>query len=117
MKRTGLILIITLLYCNSVWAANYFRDRTITGVGITYQGDKSVLMFTIDGSMEGQPTCATTNRLALDSSAPHYKEMVALVMAAYAKKDQKVDVYATTTCNYFNNAQDVLALKAGDMIF
>ena len=53
--------------------------------------------------------------LALDSSAPHYKDTVALVMAAYTTKVNTIDVYVTDSCNYFNNAQDINSVKAGSM--
>jgi len=100
---------------NSVFAVSYYRDRTITGVGIYYAGDKSVLLIDIDGSKAGMPTCASTARLAINSSAPHYKEMVSIAMAANISGQNTVDVYVTGTCDYYGNAQDILGIKMGTM--
>lgn len=119
MKKLISLMMVAVFFSSSVSAANsYYRERTITGISITYSGDKSVLMVSISGSLEGMPDCAkATNRLAIDSSNPHYKEIVSLATAAYVSKDKLTDFYVIDTCNFFGNAQDIYAIKMGTMAF
>ena len=107
---------LTLLFISSnAFAGSYYRDRTITGVGIYYVGDESVLLIDISGAKTGIPACANSKRLAINSSAPHYKEMVSIAMAANVSGQKTVDIYVTDTCRYYGNAQDILGIKMGIM--
>ena len=115
MIRTLFAFMMVIFVSNSVSAASYYRDRTITGVGIYYAGNESVLLIDIDGSKAGMPTCASSARLAINSTAPHYKEMVSLAMAANVSSQNTIDVYVTESCDYYSNAQDILGIKMGTM--
>ena len=65
-------------------------------------GNNSVFFFTVKnaGYQAAFPECANTQRFAVNSTAPHYKELVAQILAAYSTKDPKLDVYFEDTCNY-----------------
>jgi len=115
MLKKLLVSLSFFIVCESALAADYYRDRVITGVGIYHQGGESVLLIDISGTKDALPTCASSGRLAISSSAPHYKETVALAMAAKISGDTAVAVYVTGTCNYFGNAQDILGVKMGDI--
>ena len=119
MKPSKVIMLLVCLMMSEAVIADafYYRNRTITGVGVYYTGDKSLLLFSISGPLDGKPSCAATNRMAISSSAPQYKEIVSLVMTAYATKDSKVDVYVTDSCKHWGNAQDILGVKMGDMVW
>ena len=119
-KLISLLMVITFLSSSVSDGNSYYKVRTITGVSITYVGDKSVLMVAISGALDAIPNCAKEQgleRLAIDSSNPHYKEIVALVMAAYVSKDKSIDFYVTDTCNFFPHTQDIFAVKMGTMPF
>ena len=117
MKKCISILIFFSITCSSVFANNshYYRGRTIIGAGISFSGDKSILLIDIDGDTSGMPSCAVTGRFAISSSAPHYKEMVSIAMTAYASAQKSVDLYVSNTCNHFGNAQDLIGIKMGIM--
>ncbi|WP_325892217.1 hypothetical protein [Grimontia sp. NTOU-MAR1] len=112
MKRIAIITIL-FLFCSSVSAASYFRARTIIGAGIYYSENRSILMIDISGDKSGMPQCASTRRLAISSTAPHYKEMVTIAMTAYTSQQNNVDIYVSDTCNHWGNAQDILGIKMG----
>lgn len=118
MKRI-LPTITILLIGSSLFADTYFRDRTITGAGVYYTAlGKSVLFITLDGDNSTMKDCGkTTNRFAINSSLPHFKEIVSLVLNAYVSKENKVDILAGEDCTYFPNAQDFTAIKVGNMMF
>ena len=115
MKKHTILLIAVILFSNSVSAVEYLRNRTITGVGVTYSGDKSVLLITVDGEKTGMPACAVTGRFGIDSSSPHYKEMVSLAMTAYASKQNTVDIAVVSSCNYHANSRDMIGIKMGSI--
>ncbi len=72
MNKIILIILTMSVLSSNAFAGSYYRDRTITGVGIYYVGDKSVLLIDIDGAKTGMPACASTGRLAINSSAPPF---------------------------------------------
>ncbi|MBA6233641.1 MULTISPECIES: hypothetical protein [unclassified Colwellia] len=110
-----IITIASLMIINSVSAAEYFRERTIVGAGVYYSGTKSILFVDIDGDKSTMSSCATTKRFAIDSNTPNFKEMVSIVMTAYATGEESVDLIVNTTCNHWGNAQDLLGIKIGKM--
>ncbi|NOU52328.1 hypothetical protein HG263_17515 [Pseudoalteromonas sp. JBTF-M23] len=116
MKRM-LIVILGLLMCKNVFAADYYRGRTIIGVGVYSTGSNSILLIDVDGDKSGLPACAATKRFAISSTAPHYKEVMSLAMTAYAKQDNTVDIRVLNSCGYFVNAADILGIKTGVMPF
>ena len=113
--RKLVLLLVGVLFFNSASAAEYFRGRTITGVGVFYSGAKSILFITIDGDKSSMSPCANSKRFAIDSNTPNFKEMVSAAMTAYATKDKKVDLIVNKTCNHWGNSQDLLGIKIGDM--
>jgi hypothetical protein len=112
MKKI-IIMIASMLIIDSVYAADYFRERTIVGAGVYYSGSKSILFVDIDGDKSGMSSCATTKRFAIDSSTPNFKEMVSIAMTAYATGEKSVDLIVNTTCNHWGNSQDLLGIKIG----
>ena len=117
MKKIYLFLVsfILLLFSNVLIANTYFRNTKILAAGIYYSGDRSILLINFEGHNTTMASCATTKRFAISSSAPHYKEMVSLVMTAYVSGQTSVDVYASDTCNHWGNAQDIRGIKMGPM--
>lgn len=116
MKSKILSALVILLFCSNAFSANGFlRGRTITGVGIHYVGSNSLLLININGDKSSMIPCASTGRLAINSTSPHYKELVSLVFAAYLSGQNNVDIYVADTCNYFGNAQDIISIKVGDI--
>jgi len=115
MQKYVSLLIISIFFCSSVSATNYYRERTIIGAGISIVGGKSLLFIDIAGDKSGMPACAVTRRFAINSSAPHYKEMVSIAMTAYASDQKTVDLHVADTCNYYGNAQDLIGIKIGNM--
>ncbi len=116
IKKTLIIAAIFLLSIES-FAESYYRNRTILGAGVYYVGSHSVLMFTVDGDKSNMVSCAGTKRFAINSSAPHYKELVSIVLTAYTSGQNNVDVYATESCTYIGNAQDILGVKMGEIVW
>jgi hypothetical protein len=111
------IILIALLFgfCANANADHYYRNVTITAAGIYGSGGKSILFVDFIGDKAGMTTCAITRRLAIDSGAPQFKEMVAIALMAYAKADTKVDILVNDSCNYWGNAEDIAGIKMGDM--
>ena len=107
--------LVMTLQSSSANANQYFRERTITGVGVYTQGGVSILLFKISGDLTGIAPCAITGRFAINSSSPNYKEVVSVVLSAYHSKENKVDLNVSPSCNSFGNAQDVVGVKIGDM--
>ena len=110
-----LVFMIVILFSSNSFSASYLRDRVITGVGITYEDGKSVLLLTVDGAKTNIPACAATGRFGINSSSPHYKEMVSLVLTAYASKQKTVDIAVVESCNYHHNSQDMVGIKMGSI--
>ena len=107
-------LLLQLLSCVSqVSAAHYYRNVTITGTGIYGSGANSVLFVDFSGSKTDMTACATTQRLAISSTAPQYKEMVSIAFIAYVKQDSKVDILVNESCVHWSNAEDMLGIKMG----
>ncbi|MGF1863697.1 hypothetical protein L4D15_00260 [Enterovibrio norvegicus] len=114
--RKIIAFLILVLFCSSLSAASsYYRSRTIVGAGIYFDGAKSILIIDINGAKPGLPSCATTNRLAISSTAPHYKEIVSIVMTAYTSNQNNVDIFVTDTCEHWGNSQDILGVKMGSI--
>ena len=103
------------LYVPDTQAAEYFRGRTIIGAGVFVYGDKSILLVDISGDKSNMPACASTGRFAIDSSSPGFKETVAVVMTAYTKGDNNVDLITNSSCTSWGNAQDLSGIKIGTM--
>ncbi|MFY2509445.1 hypothetical protein ACN3E9_14495 [Vibrio pectenicida] len=116
MKKV-LFILGSLFITTSVMAADYYRNKTIVGAGIYYNGGNSILFIDIDGDKSGMPACASSGRLAIDSTAPNFKEMVSFALTAYTSKQNSVDIYVTPTCNYWSNSQDIKGIKIGSMPF
>jgi hypothetical protein len=114
MKKIILIAIL-FVFCANANADHYYRNVTITAAGIYGSGGKSILFVDFIGDKAGMTTCAITRRLAIDSGAPQFKEMVAIALMAYAKADTKVDILVNDSCNYWGNAEDMIGMKMGDM--
>ena len=117
MKKYVLFLFFISVSGSSLSASSYYRARTIIGAGIYSNGGKSILFIDIDGDKSGMASCASTHRFAINSSAPHYKEMVSIAMTAYASGQKSVDLIVADTCNYWGNAQDLIGIKMGSMPF
>jgi hypothetical protein len=100
MKKLLAIFVLMLTMSDLVTAAEYYRGRTIVGAGIYASGEKSILFFKIDGSLAEMEECANTRRFSINSDAPHYQELVSVVMTAYASGQNNVDVYADESCDY-----------------
>ncbi|TQF67361.1 hypothetical protein [Pseudoalteromonas luteoviolacea] len=115
MKKIALFLAVMLVSTSA--SAQYFRDRTIVGAGVFYKGTNSILFVEIDGDKSAMTECATSKRFAIDSSMPNYKEIVSFVMAAYMKRENKVELLTDTKCTKWGNAQDILGIKVGNMAF
>ena len=115
MIKRVFVLVAILTISFEAFGDSYYRNRTIVGAGIYYSGNISILLFGIDGDKSGMVPCASSGRFTINSNAPHYKEIVSLVLTAYASKQNTVDLYVTESCNYFGNAQDVLGVKMGDI--
>jgi hypothetical protein len=113
MKK--LLIVLLLGFCANANADHYYRNVTITAAGIAGSGGKSILYVDFIGDKAGMAACAITRRLAIDSGAPQYKEMVAIALMAYAKADTKVDILVNDSCNYWGNAEDIVGIKMGDM--
>ncbi|GLT19417.1 hypothetical protein GCM10007938_31990 [Vibrio zhanjiangensis] len=116
MKKL-LFILCGLVITTNVLAEDYYRNRTIVGAGIYYSGANSILFIDIDGDKSGMPACASTRRLAIDSTAPNFKEMVSFALTAYTSKQNSVDINVTPTCNYWSNSQDIKGIKMGVMPF
>lgn len=118
MALLRILLVLGLcsaLTVQNIQAAEYCRDRTIIGAGMFASAGKSILLIDISGDKSTMPACATTGRFAIDSSSPAFKDVVALVMTAYAKGDTNVDINATGSCISWANAQDFIGIKVGTM--
>lgn len=115
IKNLAAGLFLLLFSLPTLQAAEYFRDRTIIGAGVFASAGKSILLIDISGDKSTMPACATTGRFAIDSSSPAFKDVVALVMTAYAKGDTNVDINATGSCIGWANAQDFIGIKVGTM--
>jgi len=110
------LLIAGLTFATSTSATNdYIRNTTIVGAGISIIGNKNLLMINVDGDKSNFPECAFTGRLAINSDAPHFKDLVSIALAAQVSKQNTVDVYYTKTCNYFSNAADIIGIKMGQI--
>ena len=115
MKTFTSLLLIAMCISSNAFSTEYFRNRTIIGAGISQVADKSLLYFDIDGAPQTLE-CAVTQRFAFSSDEPNYKEMVSIVMTAYALGQNTVEVYATDYCNSnAGNAQSVVGVKIGSM--
>lgn len=110
-----LTLITLMLLCNSAFANDYFRSRTIIGAGIYSSGGKSILFVDIDGDKTAMSSCATTKRFSVSSTDPSYKELVSIALTAYASAQSSVDLVVSSTCNHWGNAQDLRGIKMGKM--
>ncbi|MDK1311064.1 hypothetical protein [Pseudoalteromonas ardens] len=118
MKRVkAFVLLLGMTTMGSVHATEYFRERTIIGAGVYFSGSKSILFVSIDGDKSGMSPCATTRRFAIDDSMPNFDEMVSIAMTAYATGEKSVDLAASKTCNHWGNAQDLLGIKIGSMVW
>ncbi len=106
---------VFLCFASEVSAAHYYRNVEITAVGIYGQNGKSILFINISGDKSGMPGCASTGRLAINSDAHQFKDLVSIALSAYALNDLQVDVYANGTCNYWSNSEDILGIKMGAM--
>ncbi|ABE53440.1 hypothetical protein Sden_0143 [Shewanella denitrificans OS217] len=71
MKK--LLIVLLLGFCVNANADHYYRNVTITGAGIYGSGGKSILFVDFIGDKAGMTACATTKRLAIDSSTPQFK--------------------------------------------
>lgn len=109
------LLLPLLSFVSQVSAAHYYRNVTITGTGIYGSGSNSILFVDFSGSKAGMAACATTQRLAISSTAPQYKEMVSIAFTAYVKQDNKVDILVNESCVHWGNAEDMLGIKIGTM--
>lgn len=109
------ILLFFIIVLQPAIAAEYFRGRTIVGAGVFVHGDKSILLIDISGDKSAMPACATTGRFAIDSGSPGFKETVAVVMTAYAKGENNVELIANSSCTSWGNAQDFFGIKIGSM--
>lgn len=109
------VFLLALLLLPTEGTAQYFRDRTLTGVGIFETGGISVLLIDISGDKTQMAACATTGRFAIDSRSAAYKDIVALVMTAYARGEKQVEINARETCHSWGNAQDFFGIKFGSM--
>ncbi|KZN61379.1 hypothetical protein [Pseudoalteromonas luteoviolacea] len=114
MKKV-IVSIIFLLFVNSVFASDYFRERTIIGAGVYASGDKSILFVHVNGDKSSMASCASSQRFAIDSTSPNFKEMVSIALTAYATKEKTVELVTTPTCKSWGNAQDLLGIKIGSM--
>jgi hypothetical protein len=114
-KIITVFAVLMAIQSTSSYANQYFRGRTITGVGVYTQGSASILLFKISGDISGNAPCAVTGRFSINSTSPNYKEMVSLVLSAYHSKENNVDINVLPSCSAFGNAQDVLGVKIGDM--
>lgn len=110
-------LVVGMLTSIPAMAYDYFRGRTITGVGVTSSNSVSVLFFSVSGDLAGMPSCAATKRFAINSNSPNYKEVVSLVLAAYHSQEKNIDIAANSSCNTWENAQDLIGIKSGNMPF
>lgn len=117
MKKI-LITLSILFIGSSLFADTYFRNRTITGISIYYAENRSVLFLTIDGDVSAMnDKCVHANRFAIDSTMPHFKEIVSVALSAYVSKEKTVDIYARDNCIFWGDAQDLIAIKVGNMAF
>lgn len=115
MNKHIMLTLLIIFFSPNLFASDYFRGVTIKGVGVSVIGDKSLLFIDIAGDKSGMAECAVTGRFAINSSAPHYKEMVSIAMTAYASAQKTVDLHVSNTCNYFGNSQDLRGIKMGTM--
>ena len=115
ISKTIFVGIILLCFAPKLFAAHYYRNVEITAAGIYGQNGKSILFINISGDKSGMPGCASTGRLAINSDAPQFKDLVSIALSAYALNDLQVDVHANDTCEYFGNAEDILGIKMGAM--
>jgi len=113
-KYIPLVLLLLSGFAN---ADQYYRARTITGVGVGVFNGQSILFFSVSGDTSAMTGCAVTKRFAISSNSPAYKDIVAIVLAAYHSKESNIDVNTLPTCNMFPNAQDVHGVKSGNMPF
>ena len=111
------IPLLLLLLSGAANADQYYRARTITGVAVGVYAGQSILLFSVSGDTGGMTACAATKRFAISSNSPAYKDIVAIVLAAYHSKESNIDVNAIPTCSMFPNAQDVQGVKSGNMPF
>jgi hypothetical protein len=114
-KIIAVVILFFMAAQQSVMALEYFRGRTIIGAGVFVHGDKSILLIDVSGDKSTMSACATTRRFAIDSRSPGFKETVAVVMTAYAKGENNVDVMANNSCQSWENAQDFFGVKIGSM--
>jgi hypothetical protein len=110
-----LIAVVLFIASTSAYADHYYRNVTITAAGIYGSNGQSILFVDFNGDKTTMTACAATKRLAINSSAPHFKEMVAIAFTAYAKADNKVDILVNESCNYWSNAEDLAGIKMGNM--
>lgn len=109
------VLLFFIIVLQPAVAIEYFRDRTIIGAGVFVHGDKSILLIDISGDKSTMPACANTGRFAIDSGSPGFKETVTVVMTAYAKGEDNVELVANRSCKSWGNAQDFFGIKIGSM--
>ena len=107
----------TIFYCDfkQKFEALNFQITNQDQLRKQANGGNSILFIDIDGDKSGMASCASTRRFAINSSAPHYKEMVSIAMTAYASAQKSVDLTVSDTCNHFGNAQDLIGIKMGIM--
>lgn len=114
-KIIAVVILVFIVVMQPATAAEYFRGRTIIGAGVFVHGDKSILLIDVSGDKSTMSACAITRRFAIDSSSPGFKETVAVVMTAYAKGENNVELAANNGCESWGNAQDFFGVKIGSM--
>ncbi len=105
-------MLFAILYLYVTLASAELQTATVTGY-IPYQtSGKQVLLFQLQGNVSG--TCNDTARFAIDSSAVHFKNVLAAIMAAHHAQST-ITVSYSKTCNAWGNAWDITHVCVGSI--
>jgi len=103
-------LLATLLVGSAVFAET--QVGTITGFIPYSSEDEKVLIFKLEGNVEGG--CNTTGRFAIGDSSPRYEATLSAVLASYHAQT-KVRVRYLPTCEYWANSSDISYICVGNI--